>query len=223
MRFVNVRLAVAIVGCLLNASPALPAVRLPRLFSDNMVVQRDVKIPLWGWAIPGERVVVSLAGQQAQGVTDSNGRWNVRLGPLAAGGPWDMEIEGSNRLRVRNVWVGDVWVCSGQSNMQMTMSRLTDPLPESFPKIRMFTVQHHVASQPQSDIEGEWTAAESPTVGGFSAVGYYFGRELYERLKIPMVQECRGRPRHPKRRSTNGICHSGRGPQISVGGREDPR
>ena len=171
---------------LLNCAPAFTAVRLSRLFSDNMVVQRDVKIPVWGWAIPGERVVVSLAGQRAQGMADSNGRWSVRLGPLAAGGPWDMEIEGSNPVRVRNVWAGDVWVCSGQSNMQMTMSRLKDPVPESLPKIRMFTVQHHVASQPQSDVEGEWTTAESTTVGGFSAVAYYFGSELYERLKIPI-------------------------------------
>jgi sialate O-acetylesterase len=96
-----------------------------------------------------------------------------------------MEIEGSP-IRVRNIWVGDVWVCSGQSNMQMQMSRLKDPLPESYPKIRMFTVRHHVASQPQSDVEGEWTPAEPATVGNFSAVGYYFGKELHERLRIPI-------------------------------------
>ena len=111
-----------LIGVLMNPLVALAEVRLPKLFSDHMVLQRDVKLPVWGWADAGEAVTVSLAGQTAKTTAGPDGKWSVTLAPLPAGGPFELTVAGTNTLKVIDVLVGEVWVCSGQSNMEMTLN-----------------------------------------------------------------------------------------------------
>ncbi len=162
-------------------------VRLHALFGDHMVLQRDIAAPVWGTAAPGEEVVVSIAGQKKAARADAEGKWMVRLDPMKAGGPHEMGV-GSATLR--NVMVGEVWICSGQSNMAMTVQRAANPEEEiaaaKHPKIRLFTVPRRPADAPQRDVEGSWAECSPETVGGFSAVGYYFGRDLLKALDVPV-------------------------------------
>ena len=112
------RKVIVTLACLILAGTYSSAdVRLPALFSDNMVIQQKMKIPFWGWADPGERVIVEMGAFKAETVTNDEGRWKVRLGPLKAGGPFELLVSGKNILSISNVMVGEVWVASGQSNM----------------------------------------------------------------------------------------------------------
>jgi len=189
---------------LLGAVGLRAEVKLPSLLSDGLVLQQGAKVNIWGTADPGERVAVSLERQQASEVAENDGRWKVKLGPFNAGGPFTMTIAGKNTLTLHDVLVGEVWVCSGQSNMQMPLS----PTPWSggvtnyqdeiaradYPRLRLFTVQRVVADKPQRDVKGYWVAAHPETVGEFSAVGYFFGRELLKVLNVPigMIQSAWG-------------------------------
>src|SRR5690242_9953159 len=111
---------------LLWAGMASAQVRLPRLVGDSMVLQRDSRVQIWGWASPGEKVAVHFNGQTGAAVADTGGKWAAELAPMAAGGPFDMEIDASNHVMVRGVLIGDVWLCSGQSNMELTMERVKE-------------------------------------------------------------------------------------------------
>lgn len=186
-------LALAIVA----ASPVLAEVKLTPLFGDNMVLQSNAKDPVWGTADPGEQVSVSLADQKATAAADSQGRWKVELGPLKAGGPFEMTIAGKNSITLHNVAVGEVWICSGQSNMEMAvgdsprawggvMNSAQEIAAGNFPMIRHFGVKKAVAGQPQSDVQGQWLVASPQTVGEFTAVGYFFGRDLHKALGVPI-------------------------------------
>ncbi|NQT83327.1 sialate O-acetylesterase [bacterium] len=161
-------------------------VQLPRLFSDNMVIQQGMKSPVWGKADPGEKVIVTFAGLQTTATTDENGRWMAKLGPFKAGGPFQLTIAGNNTLAIKNVLVGEVWVCSGQSNMQWTVRQSANADGEigqaNFPKIRLFTVRRTVADTPQDDVVGSWVECSPRTVPGFSAVAYFFGWEIHKEL-----------------------------------------
>jgi sialate O-acetylesterase len=173
-------------------------VKLPSLLSDGLVLQQGMKVNIWGTADPGEQVTVSLGDQQASGVAESGGQWKVKLGPLNAGGPFTMTISGKNTIRLHDVLVGEVWVCSGQSNMEMpvgtnaegwsgNVNNYRDEIARGdHPRLRMFTVRKAVAGKPQQDIKGYWVVASPQTVGEFSAVGYFFGRELLEALNVPV-------------------------------------
>lgn len=165
-------------------------VRLANLFQDHMVLQQGQKVAVWGTAAPGERVTVSLAGKQASALAGEDGRWRVELGPLAAGGPFEMRVEGQNALTLQDVLVGEVWVCSGQSNMAWPVERAANPEQEisqaNYPLIRFFTVRQKVAQEPQSEVEGTWEVCSPQTVGHFSAVGYFFARELHRTLGVPV-------------------------------------
>ncbi len=168
-------------------------VRLPRLISDGMVLQRDAEVKIWGWAAQHEQITVSFLDSVYCAKADSAGTWSVKLAPASAGGPYTMQIVGSNRITIADVMVGDVWVCSGQSNMELSMERVR-PLYESEiamstnPAIRQFIVpQTFNVRQPQSDFaSGSWKAADPESVLRFSAVAYFFARELYERYNIPI-------------------------------------
>lgn len=172
--------------------PAQAQVRLARLFSDHVVLQRQKPIPVWGWAKPDEKIKVVLAGQTQSTKTDKSGKWTVTFNPLEAGGPYVLTVSGkSENLSVQDILIGEVWLCSGQSNMEWRVAQANNFQEEKknadFPQIRHFKVEHKVTLEPEKDLEtGDWKVASSETVGDFSAVGFFFARELYQKLKVPI-------------------------------------
>jgi len=183
----------ALLVALLLAFCAVPAradVRLPAIFGDDMVVQRDMPLPVWGWADPGERVTVRLSDASAITTADADGNWHVVLPPRRAGGPFHLIAEGANAITCSNVMVGDVWLCSGQSNMAWPVSAADNAEEEiadaEHRKIRLFTVNRRVSTEPLSDVTGQWKVCKPQTVGDFSAVGYFFGRDLHKELGVPI-------------------------------------
>ena len=170
--------------------PAIADVTLPCVFSDHMVLQRDKPVAVWGWAEKGEKITVTVAGKTASAKTGADGRWELSIGPLPAGGPHKMVVKGANTITIDDVLVGEVWLCSGQSNMAMTVSRAADFEKEkqaaTWPKIRMLTVVRQSIEKPASKCEGDWKICEPETVGGFSATAYFFGRTLHEELGVPV-------------------------------------
>lgn len=173
-------------------------IRLPAVISDGMVLQQKSSDPIWGWASPGEQITVKgswLKGVPVKTKADEKGKWMVKLKTPQAGGPYTITIQGGQTLVLHNVLIGEVWVCSGQSNMEMPVSgwpgaSLLNSAMEikaaKYPDIRLFTVKRDVALQPQSDCTGSWTACTPQTVKTFSATAYFFGRQLYRKLKVPI-------------------------------------
>jgi sialate O-acetylesterase len=159
------------------------------LFTDGAVLQRGQAVPVWGAARDGEKVTVEFAGQKA-GTTAAGGKWSVTLKPLKEGGPFTMKITGDNAVTINNLLVGEVWVCSGQSNMEWKFAQAHNAREEGpkadFPKIRMFTVKKKVSVKPLAEAEGSWVECSPQTVAGFSAVGYFFARDLYQKLGVPV-------------------------------------
>lgn len=159
------------------------------LFTDGAVLQRGQAVPIWGTARDGEKVSVAI-GDQTLTTTAANGTWRVELKPLTAGGPFTLTIAGDNTVTVNNVMVGEVWVCSGQSNMEWPFNKAANAAEERpkaiYPKIRMFTVAKTISIKPLAEARGSWVECSPETVGGFSAVGYFFARDLYQKLGIPV-------------------------------------
>ena len=175
----------------LVAGLAAADVSLPAIFGNGMVLQRDIPLTVWGKADPGEQVTVAVAGQSVQTKASATGAWRIRLRPLKVGGPLEMVVQGKNTIKFTDVLVGDVWVCSGQSNMQFVVRSANNSQREiasaNFPKIRLFTVRRAVSQLPKDDCQGSWSHCTPQTVPGFSAVGFFFGRELHKRLGVPIV------------------------------------
>src|SRR5581483_10695621 len=165
-------------------------VRLPALVGDNMVIQQNVPARVWGWAAPGEQVTVTLAGKSAKTKADAQGKWEVRLGPFKAGGPHEMRIEGKNAVVLKNVLVGEVWIGSGQSNMEWPLQNAAHGGDEvaraNHPEIHLFTVTKATSLEPRDDVRGRWVVCTPENAATFSAVAYFFGRELNEKLKVPV-------------------------------------
>ena len=165
-------------------------IEVSSIFTDHMVVQRDKPIVVWGNAGPGEEVSVSIAGLTGQAKAGKGGRWKATLGALEVGGPHELVIQGTNTIVIKDVLVGEVWICSGQSNMQWSVSQSNDPelerLAATFPKIRLITVPQVGTQTTQTDFEGEWKVCTPETVSNFSAVGYFFGRQLHQTLDVPI-------------------------------------
>jgi len=160
------------------------------LFSDGAVLQRDASVPVWGKATKeGEKVTVRFDGQ-SETTTAKDGKWMVHLKPHKAGGPFVLTIEGENTVTVNNVLVGEVWVCSGQSNMafrfKMAANAATEGPTANYPKLRMFTVEKKNSFQPLSELTGQWVECSPTTVSDFSAVGYFFGRDIHKALGVPV-------------------------------------
>jgi carbohydrate esterase-like sialic acid-specific acetylesterase len=182
---------VAAVSALFAPAFARAELKLPAIISDHMVLQADAAVPIWGWADAGEKVTVSLAGQSQSAQAGADGTWRVTLAPLAAGSePRALTVQGSNTLTVNDVLVGEVWLASGQSNMAFQVSRGLNAEQEiaaaKSPQIRMFSVQRNPQRTSQADCIGQWQICSPETVGHFSAVAYFFGRELNHRLKTPV-------------------------------------
>jgi sialate O-acetylesterase len=174
------------------ATIAAAAVKLPAVIGDNMVLQRGQPVPIWGWADKGEEVTVAVAGQSLAAKADDKGCWKVILTKLDVGEPLTMTVKGSsgNTLVLKNILVGEVWVGSGQSNMEFGLNGCRNAQQEiaaaQYPKIRLFTVTKNNAPQPQIDCHGNWTECSPATVPGFSAVAYFFGRDVFQKLGVPI-------------------------------------
>ncbi len=167
------------------------AVTLPSFFSDNMVLQRDQTVPIWGKASPGEKIAVTFADQNKETVADANGEWLVQLDPMAAtNDAGKLGISGIKPVILKNVVIGDVWLCSGQSNMEWTVSRSADFEKErdaaDYPAIRLVKLPHVNQPFPQDDVRGSWTVCSSGTVANFSATAYFFARRLHRELDVPI-------------------------------------
>ena len=172
------------------AAVARAEVRLPSIISDNMVLQQGLKVRIWGNANAGEPVTVTLDKKSSNTVADAQGRWHVWIGPLKAGGPFELTVKGANLIAIKNVLIGEVWVCSGQSNMEWplvnTVGGAEAVAQANHPEMRLFTVTHHTSASPLTDLQGRWVVTTPDEAAHFSAVGYFFGRELQQRLKVPV-------------------------------------
>src|SRR5258708_1976168 len=172
------------------AGDALADVQLPGIISDHMLLQRDVPVRIFGKAQPGEAVSVLFRGQTARTQTDPLGRWEVWLQPLSGGPATTMTIQGANSITIADVLVGEVWIGSGQSNMQWTV-RQSDNADEEvassdFPQIRLFSVPRKTSPVPVEDVDGRWVICSPESVREFSAVLYFFGRQMHQDLKVPV-------------------------------------
>ncbi|SHH52838.1 sialate O-acetylesterase [Chryseolinea serpens] len=178
---------------LLLNNPAIGQVRLPRLIGENMVLQRDTELTLWGWAAANEAVTVVFSGKKYPTKASTDGKWVVKLPPQKAGGPFMMDILASNQITLKNILVGDVWLCSGQSNMVLPMERVKERYAKQIaeagnPFIRQFLVPITFDfAHPKDDLTtGSWQAATPANVLTFSATAYFFARSLYEKYHVPI-------------------------------------
>ncbi len=164
---------------------------LPKLFSENMVLQRETAIPVWGWANAGENITVNFNKQTTSTIADATGKWTLKLKPEKAGGPFELTIKGENTINIKNVLVGEVWLCSGQSNMEWTVGQSINAEKElaeaDNPMIRHIRVSHKISGIPENDIgEGDWKLSNSTNTKDFTAIGYFFAKKLYNELKVPV-------------------------------------
>lgn len=179
---------------LVFAQAALADVTLPAIFSSGMVLQQKSTVTIWGWAQPGEKIDAKGSwmwfgtGTRA----DQDGKWSLRVRTSKAGGPHTLTIKGDNEIVLDDLLFGEVWVCSGQSNMEYTMSMLQDATINAdiakadYPQMRLFTVKKAMATEPQKDVEGSWQVCTPDVVKNFSATAFYFGRKLHQDLNVPV-------------------------------------
>jgi sialate O-acetylesterase len=167
-------------------------VKLPAVLNSHMVLQQGMPAPIWGWAEAGEKVTVSFAGQTKTTAADKDGKWQIKLDALKANAKGQsLTIAGTNKIELTDVLIGEVWICSGQSNMEWRITGALNPKEEvansNHPQIRLFDVQGHVVNaRPQENCKGVWAVCSPKTSGSFSAVGYYFGRALQKKLNVPI-------------------------------------
>jgi sialate O-acetylesterase len=164
---------------------------LPNLIGNHMVLQQGREIHLWGRSDPGEKITITLAGRTGSQVADAQGHWSVHLPALAAGGPFALTVTGKKRIVLKDVMIGEVWLASGQSNMAFALSGAAgaaEEIPKAdYPQIRLFTVPKKIALSSQDDtLPATWQICSPDTAKGFSAVAYFFVRELHQSLNIPI-------------------------------------
>jgi sialate O-acetylesterase len=198
MKNVSLLVSGAVSLATLLAPPAAADVKLPAVFGEHMVLQQKQPVAVWGSAAPNEavRVKADWREEEIQTTADAYGRWKVMLETPAAGGPHEMHFAAGNEIVLRDVLVGEVWLCSGQSNMEMPIAEQDgyagianwrDELKQStHPKIRLFNVKNAIAPVPSLDCEGRWAVCEASSARGFSAVGYFFARALEKDLDVPI-------------------------------------
>jgi len=165
-------------------------VTLPNIIGDRMVLQQEAVVPIWGEADAGEKITVTLGQQKKMATADAKGRWMVRLAPLKSGGPFEMTVAGNNTLTLHDIWVGEVWVCSGQSNMTWELLSSTgakETIAESNdPQLHLFNIPRSTSDKTGRDVNAQWTVAAPNTTPRFSAVAYHFGAELRKTLNVPV-------------------------------------
>jgi sialate O-acetylesterase len=182
-------LATVLLACfIVNVSAQ---VKMPAIFSDNMVLQREMNLPVWGTAKPQSTIEVELAGIKAFAYTTEDGKWLAYLPPMKAGGPYKLVVSGDREISFSNVMIGDVWLASGQSNMNFALSGATngknDIAKANYPDIRLFYVENELSVHPKTDVSGgPWKICDSNSVKNFSAVAYYFGLKIYKNQKVPI-------------------------------------
>jgi sialate O-acetylesterase len=177
-----------------TAKDAKPeSLSLASVFSDHMILQRDMKVPIWGKAMPGSKVTIEVAGEKKETTADENGKWKAAVGPLKTGSkPLEVTVSsGDDSLKLADVLVGDVWIASGQSNMEWPVTAAKDAETElavaDWPEIRFIDVPNVTADEPADKFESAgWQACKPENIGGFSAVAYYFARELHKELHVPI-------------------------------------
>ena len=184
-------LAIALLAACSPPPAARANVTLPSTFTDHLVLQRDLPVPVWGWADPAEKVSVEFAGQTKTATADADGKWTLKLDPLAVSEKSrTLTVHGKNTIALSDVLVGEVWICSGQSNMGFAVRDALNSAQEiaaaNYPQIRLYTASYNPQFQPQVDVKGKWSICDPQSVPGFSAVAYFFGRELNRELKIPI-------------------------------------
>ncbi len=182
-------LAVILISSIAFSSEA--NVKPARIFGSNMVLQQGQENPIWGWADKGEKITISFAGKTIVTKAGKSGKWTTKLPNMDYGGPYELNIKGKNSIRFENILIGDVWICSGQSNMEFSVNSSINAKAEiaaaNFPNIRLFTVAKKVSQIPVEDLDnGEWQVCTPENVSAFSAVGYFFGRYLNQELKVPV-------------------------------------
>lgn len=180
-------------SALLSGSALYGQVKLPALAGDSMVIQRDAKVKVWGWASKGEKINISFNGKKFKATADADGKWSVLLPPMKAGGPYTMDIVASNKITINNILIGDVWICSGQSNMvhylDLHKERYADEVAKAnYPEIRHFFIPTVTNLQgPAEDLpQGSWKPANPKNVLRFSVVGYFFAKKLYDKYHVPI-------------------------------------
>jgi sialate O-acetylesterase len=179
-------LVAALFSCLVQAE-----VILPKIFADHMVLQRDQDIPVWGWADPREKVEVIFKDKTYKIRADKTGKWEVKMDPSSAGGPYTLTVNGEKTLSIKDVLVGDVWLLGGQSNMEWPLNQ-TNGAEDSikmadYPQIRLFEVGRNLSILPIKDVpEGSWNVCTPQSIADFSAIGYYFGKRIHLDLDVPI-------------------------------------
>ncbi len=182
---------VTIIGLFISIASISAKVRLPKLFTNNMVLQRDMPVKIWGWADAGEEITITFLENEYSTVTSSFGAWEIKLPSQKAGGPVEIEVVGNNSIKLENILFGDVWICSGQSNMYFRTAAAKNSYRDindaNYKKIRLFQIDKDSHYQPKEDLaSGKWLECSPKTVRGFSAVAYFFGRELHKEIDVPI-------------------------------------
>lgn len=191
--FLQLSFAILFFGLLITPTLAQEggtSLKLAAIFNDHAVFQRDKPIPVWGWSQPGQMIAVTFGKETALTETDKEGHWMVKLPPQKAGGPYTLSVVGESVVEVTDILVGEVWVCSGQSNMGMSVRGSLNAQKEmadaNYPQLRLFRAELAVAGKPQKNTRGSWFVCSPKTVGSFSGAAYFFGRELHQTLKVPV-------------------------------------
>jgi sialate O-acetylesterase len=191
-RIIMKRLGSAILLLIVLTTSLSAEVKLPKVFADHMVLQRGQDVAIWGWADPGEAVEISTPFEVQKIKAGDDGKWMTRLKPMKAGGPIELKLKGSNEIVLKDVLVGDVWVCSGQSNMEWSVAASTNSQEEianaNHPNIRLFDVKKTPKIDPTEDVEldAPWLACTPESIPRFSAVAYFFGRKLHQEIDVPI-------------------------------------
>lgn len=183
----RIMIVATLFGCVTSAL----AFDVAGIFGDHMVLQAEAPIPIWGVGAPGEVITLAIDDQAVQAVVNDAGRWRAELAPMTSGQTYTLEISSSNEaISLKDVLIGDVWLCSGQSNMEWTLEKSMNGQEEvanaDYPQIRLFLVEQASLDDEPHDVRGAWVRCSPETAAGFSAVGYFFGREIHSQLKTPI-------------------------------------
>ena len=188
---VNFLLIGMVIGAVGFQSALSAAVRLPGFFGDHMVMQQNAPIRIWGWADPGEKITVRLGTSEQSTATNADGKWTAELpARTASRQAVSLIVQGTNRVEINDVLIGEVWLCSGQSNMEWTVAASTNAKEEiasaNHPQIRHLKIAHRPSTEPLDDVQADWKICSPETVGSFTACGYFMARRLHQDLNVPI-------------------------------------